>query len=153
MGTGLTACSNSSQDETATKTNVSKKKKISEFHKIGETVKVGKVTYTLKSVKTTKERNQFADSKPKHVIKVTYHVKNNSKDDLSIGTDLDVYGPNNQKLKEYPLNDQTFDSIAAGKEAKVVTGFGTNKLGKFELHFEPLASFDAKAEKYKVNIK
>ncbi|MEB3364954.1 hypothetical protein SDC49_20170 [Lactobacillus sp. R2/2] len=35
--------------------------------------------YTLKSAAKTSERNEFEDSKPKHVIKIVYHVKNDSK--------------------------------------------------------------------------
>lgn len=148
----MVACDSSTSDDKAEKSSVSSKKE-TEFYKIGDTVKVDKVTYTLKSVKLTKERNQFEDSNPKYVLKVTYHVRNETSDDLAVGTDLNVYGPSNSKLKTYPLNDQTIDSITAGKEADVVTGFGTNKLGKFELHFEPLASLNAKAAKFKVNVK
>lgn len=121
------------------------------FYKVGDTVKVGKATYTLKSVETTDERNEFADDKPANVIKVVYHVKNNSDEDLPIGTDLEAYGPDNNKLKSYPINDTTLDSIAAGKEADVTTGFGTDKLGNIELQFSPLVSTD-KAAKFKVNV-
>lgn len=121
------------------------------FYKVGDTVKVGKATYTLKSVETTNERNEFADDNPANVIKVVYHVKNNSDEDLPIGTDLEAYGPDNNKLKSYPINDTTLDSIAAGKEADVTTGFGTNKLGNIELQFSPLVSTD-KAAKFKVNV-
>ncbi|MCD7125149.1 DUF4352 domain-containing protein [Limosilactobacillus caviae] len=120
------------------------------YYKVGDTVKVGKVTYTLTSVETTDERNEFADDKPANVIKVTYHVKNNSDEDLPIGTDLEAYGPDNTKLKTYPI-DNTLDSVAAGKEADVTTGFGTNKLGNIELQFAPLVSTE-KAAKFKVNV-
>lgn len=148
-----TACSSdSASDNGGTKVEKSTKKKSStNFYKLGETVKVGDVEYTLKSVQKTDERNEFADDKPKDVIKVVYHVKNDGKEDLAIGTDLNVYGPDNNKLKEYPLNDQTVASIAAGKESDVVTGFGTDKLGDFELQFAPLVSFK-KAAKFKVNV-
>lgn len=151
----LAACSNtdnSTQGGTKVTQKSSKKKSTIKYYKVGDTVRVGKVEYTLKSVETTSERNEFEDSKPKNVIKVTYHVKNNGKEDLAIGTDLNVYGPDNSKLKEYPLNDQTFDSVAAGKEADVITGFGANKLGDFELQFAPLISTE-KAAKFKVNVK
>ena len=120
--------------------------------KVGDTVKVGKVEYTLKSVTTTSYRNEFADEKPKNVIKVVYHVKNDGKKDLPIGTDLDAYGPDNSKLKDYPIEDSTFDSVAPGKEADVTTGFGTKKLGSFELQFAPLVSTE-KAAKFKVTVK
>ena len=130
------------------------KKKTTEFHKIGNTVKVGKATYTLTSVKTTTYRNEFEDSNPKYVVEVHYHVKNNSTDkDLTIGTDLDAYGPNNSKLESYPVQNTTLDTIAPGKEADVVTGFGTDELGTFELQFEPFLSVGTKPAKFKVSVK
>lgn len=146
-----TACSDSSSNGGTKVEKSTKKKDTVKYYRVGETVKVGDVEYTLKSVQKTDERNEFADTKPKNVIKVVYHVKNDGKQDLAIGTDLDVYGPDNTKLKAYPVNDQTLDSIAAGKEADVTTGFGTDKLGDFELQFKPLVSFK-KAAKFKVNV-
>ena len=152
---GLTACSSENNDTQGgtkvTKSSHSTKPKI-KYYKIGDTVKVGKVEYTLKSVTTTSYRNEFADEKPRNVIKVVYHVKNDGKKDLAIGTDLDAYGPDNSKLKDYPIEDSTFDSIAPGKEADVTTGFGTKELGKFELQFAPLISTE-KAAKFKVTVK
>lgn len=154
-GVGLSACSNSNNDTQGgtkvTKSSHNSKPKI-KYYKVGDTVKVGKVEYTLKSVTTTSYRNEFADEKPKNVIKVVYHVKNDGKQDLTIGTDLNAYGPDNSKLKDYPIEDSTFDSVAPGKEADVTTGFGTKKLGSFELQFAPLVSTE-KAAKFKVTVK
>ena len=146
----LAACgskNNSNSNNRTTSTKVSPK-----YHKLGDTVKVGKVTYTLKSVEVTNERNEFEDNQPKYVIKVIYHVKNNSDKELPIGADLNAYGPNNNKLKSYPVNDTTLDSIAAGKEADVTTGFGSDKLGAFELQFSPLVSTE-KPVKFRVKVK
>jgi predicted small secreted protein len=153
----LTACGNTENDtQGGTKVSKSDKKNAQskiKFYKKGDTVKVGKVEYTLKSATPIAERNQFEKKQPKYVIKVVYHVKNDGKEDLPIGGDLDVYGPDNEKLKDYPIDDQTMDSIAPGKEADVITGLGTKKLGAFELHFKSLVDFDSKAAKFKVNIK
>ena len=148
-----TACSTDNTGNGGTKVEKSSSSKKSEvkYYKLGETVKVGDVEYTLKSVEKTDERNEFEDSKPANVIKVVYHVKNDGKEDLPIGTDLDAYGPENNKLKSYPISNTTVDSIAPGKESDVTTGFGTGKLGDFELQFRPLASFD-KSAKFKVNV-
>lgn len=152
VGLLTTACSDSSSNG-GTRVEHSKKSKTSaKFYKVGEPVKVDNVVYTLKSVQKTDERNEFADTKPQNVIKVVYHVKNCGKEELSIGTDLNVYGPNNSKLKSYPINGQTLDTIAPGKESDVVTGFGTDKLGDFELQFKPLVSIN-KAAKFKINVK
>lgn len=152
----LTACSSNNDTQGGTKVTKSAKKKAQpkiKFYKKGDTVKVGKVEYTLKSAVKTSERNEFEDSKPKNVIKVVYHVKNDTKKDLSIGGDVDAYGPDNSKLKSYPVNDTTLDSIAPGKEADVITGFGAKKLGTFELHFKPLADFESQSAKFKVTVR
>lgn len=148
-----TACSTDNTGNGGTKVEKSSSKKKSEvkYYKLGETVKVGDVEYTLKSVEKTDERNEFEDSKPANVIKVVYHVKNDGKQDLAIGTDLDAYGPDNNKLKTYPISNTTVDSIAPGKESDVTTGFGTDKMGDFELQFKPLVSIE-KSAKYKVNV-
>lgn len=147
-----TACSTDNTGNGGTKVEKSSKKKSEiKYYKLGETVKVGDVEYTLKSVEKTDERNEFEDSKPANVIKVVYHVKNDGKQDLPIGTDLDAYGPDNNKLKTYPISNTTVDSIAPGKESDVTTGFGTDKMGDFELQFKPLVSLD-KSAKFKVNV-
>lgn len=151
MSLSLAACG-SSKNNTSSNNATSSKKVSPKYHKLGDTVKVGKVTYTLKSVEVTNERNEFEDNQPKYVIKVIYHVKNNSDKELPIGADLDAYGPNNNKLKSYPVNDTTLDSIAAGKEADVTTGFGSGKLGTFELQFSPLVSTE-KPVKFRVKVK
>lgn len=147
-----TACSVDNTGNGGTKVEKSSKKKSEiKYYKLGETVKVGDVEYTLKSVEKTDERNEFEDSKPANVIKVVYHVKNDGKQDLPIGADLDAYGPDNNKLKTYPISNTTVDSIAPGKESDVTTGFGTDKMGDFELQFKPLVSLD-KSAKFKVNV-
>lgn len=147
-----TGCSADDTGNGGTKVEKSSKKKSEiKYYKLGETVKVGDVEYTLKSVEKTDERNEFEDSKPVNVIKVVYHVKNDGKQDLPIGADLDAYGPDNNKLKTYPISNTTVDSIAPGKESDVTTGFGTDKMGDFELQFKPLVSLD-KSAKFKVNV-
>lgn len=124
--------------------------KKSEFHKIGESVTVDKVTYTLTGVATTDERNQFDDTKPANVIKVTYTIKNGSDKEVPVGTDLQVYGPDGKKLKSY-ANTNTMDSVAAGKSIDAVAHFGTAKLGEFELQFAPFLSF-SNAAKFKATV-
>lgn len=122
------------------------------YYKVGDVVKVGDVTYTLKNVTTTSERNEFEDSKPNYIIKIVYHVKNNSNDDLAIGIDDDVYGPDNNKLDTYAISGNTLDTIAPDKEKDVTVGYGANKLGEFEIHFKPALSLEKEAI-YKVNVK
>ena len=152
----LTACSGGTNNDTqggSKVTKTTKKKPKISYYKKGETVKVGKVEYTLKSAVITTKRNQFEDSNPKNVIKITYHVKNDGKKDLPVGSDVDAYGPDNTKLKSYPVEDTTLDAIAPGKEADVVEGFAAKKLGTFEFQFRPFGDFDSKSAKFQVNIK
>jgi hypothetical protein len=151
MSLSLAACG-SNKNSTPSSNATSSKKVAPKYYKVGDTVKVGKVTYTLKSVEVTDERNEFEDDQPKNVIKVVYHVKNNSDEELPIGADLNAYGPDNTKLKSYPVDDTTIDSVAAGKEADVTTGFGSDKLGTFELQFSPLVSTE-KPVKFRVKVK
>ncbi|QEA48384.1 DUF4352 domain-containing protein [Latilactobacillus curvatus] len=127
-----------------------KKESSSKLYKIGDTVKVGDVTYTLKSVEKTDERNEFEDKQPSNVLKIVYHVKNEGKEDLPVGADLNVYGPNDNKLTTYAL-ENTMDSVAAGKEMDVTAAYGTDNLGKFELQFAPLVSIKH-AAKYEVEV-
>ncbi|RMC41850.1 DUF4352 domain-containing protein [Lactobacillus sp. ESL0233] len=153
----LSACGGAENDgQGGAKVSRTAKKKSApkiKFYKVGDTVKVGQAEYTLKSVVTTNERNEFEDSKPNNVIKITYHVKNDGKDDLSVGDDLEVYGPDDEKLKDYPISDDGLDSIAPGKSTDIMTGYGSKKLGSFELHFKPGDDYDATAAKFKVTVK
>lgn len=107
------------------------------YHKVGESAKVDGVTYTLKSVETTDERNEFEDKQPKYVVKVIYHIKNETGDEITIGNDSDVYDPDNTKLEEYAIDGTGLDSLADGKEADVTVGYSADKLGTFELQFCP----------------
>lgn len=152
LGSGNDSSKNGGKKIGTEKTEQKEETKVkNEYYKVGDVVKVGDATYTLKSVTTTSERNEFEDSKPNYVIKIVYHVKNNSNDDLAIGIDDDVYGPDNNKLDTYPINGSTLDAIAPGKEKDVTVGYGTNKLGTFELHFKPALSLEKEAI-YKVKV-
>lgn len=144
--------SNGGEKVGSSKTAQSSKKKI-KYYKIGDSVKVGEVTYKLTSIQTTTDRNEFEDTKPKYVFIVKYTVDNQSDEDVSVGTDLEAYGPDNKKLDSYAADSiTTLDSVAAGKEIDVVDAYGTDKLGQMELQFSPMISFD-KAAKFKFNLK
>lgn len=147
-GIVLTGCSSNSDSsntdkDTSSSASQSSTKPVeneNKTYKVGDTVKVGDVTYTLTNVEKTDERNEF-ENETANVIKVTYHVKNDSSTDITLGTDLSIYGPNNQKLNSYALPNATvLDSIAPGKEADVTEAFASDTLGEFELQFKPLIS-------------
>lgn len=78
--------------------------------------------------------------------------KNNSNDDLAIGVDDNVYGPDNNKLDKYPISNATLDAITPGKEKDVIAGYDTNKLGNFKIHFKPALSLEKEAI-YKAYVK
>ena len=121
------------------------------YHKVGESTKLDGVTYTLKSVEVTDDRNSLENTQPKYVIKVVYHVKNDTNDELSIGSDLDMYDPDDNKLDTYPISGTTFDTLTVGKEADVITGFSADKLGSFELQFCPSGD-DAEPVKFTADV-
>lgn len=121
------------------------------YHKVGESAKVDGVTYTLKSVETTDERNEFEDKQPKYVVKVIYHIKNETGDEITIGNDSDVYDPDNTKLEEYAIDGTGLDSLADGKEADVTVGYSADKLGTFELQFCPSGD-DADPVKFTADV-
>lgn len=114
------------------------------FYAVGDTVAVGDAEYTLQSVELTDERNQFDESNPAHVVKVTYVVKNNGESDLPVGMDVEVYGSDDKKSETYP-NDNTMGSVAPGKQMDIVAHFGLNQTGEIEIHFAPLISLEKSA--------
>ena len=121
------------------------------YHKVGESAKVDGVTYTLKSVELTDERNEFEDKQPKYVVKVIYHIKNETGDEITIGNDSDVYDPDDTKLEEYAIDGTGLDSLADGKEADVTVGYSADKLGTFELQFCPSGD-DADPVKFTADV-
>lgn len=121
------------------------------YHKVGESAKVDGVTYTLKSVELTDERNEFEDKQPKYVVKVIYHIKNETGDEITIGNDSDVYDPDDTKLEEYAIDGTGLDSLADGKEADVTVGYSADKLGTFELQFCPIDD-DADPVKFTADV-
>lgn len=153
LSLSLTACgtNNKSSDSnnSAASTSASTKKK---YYKMGDIVKVGKVTYTLKSAKVTGDRNESATEQPKHVIKVIYHVKNNSAKDLPVENAITAYEPDKTKLKEYQFLDTNLNYVAKGKEADIIVNFSSDKLGTFEFDVSPLI-FTEKTVKFRVKVK
>lgn len=128
----------------------SEKKEKNTFYKIGDSVKVGDVTYTLNSVELTDQRNEFEEKQPAQVVKITYTVKNDGKEDIPVGADVEVYGPDDKKAETY-ANENTMGSVASGKQMDVTAHFALNQTGEIEIHFAPLISFE-KSAKFKVTV-
>lgn len=121
---------------------VEEKKEV--FYAIGDTIAVGDAEYTLESVELTDERNQFDESNPAHVVKITYVVKNNGESDLPVGMDVEVYGSDDKKSESYP-NDNSMGTVAPGKQMDMVAHFGLNQTGEIEIHIAPIISFEKSA--------
>jgi len=121
-----------------------------DFYQVGDTVQVGDAEYTLTGVELTDERNQFDESNPAQVVKISYTVKNNGADDIPVGMDVEVYGPDDKKAESYP-NDNTMGSVASGKQMDCVQHFGINETGDVEIHFAPIISLEDSAI-FKVNV-
>ncbi|MEG0078349.1 MULTISPECIES: DUF5067 domain-containing protein [Enterococcus] len=136
-------------DKSSSKDESSHKEK-NTFYKVGDSVKVDDVTYTLNSVELTDQRNQFEDNQPAQVVKITYTVKNNGKEDIPVGADVEVYGSDDKKAETY-ANENTMGSVASGKQMDVTAHFALNQTGEIEIHFAPLISFE-KAAKFKATV-
>ncbi len=136
--------------KSSTSASSSKEEKSDTFYKIGDTVKVGDAEYTLNSVELTDERNQFEENQPAQVVKITYTVKNDGDSDLPVGTDVEVYGPDDKKSETY-ANENTMGAVAPGKQMDVTAHFTLNQTGEIEIHFSPLVSFE-KAAIFKATV-
>lgn len=126
------------------------KNKEKQFYSVGDSVDVGGVVYTLNSVELSDERNQFDDSNPDYVIKVSYTMQNNTDSDIPVGMDVSAYGPDEKKLDSYP-NDNTMGSVAVDKKIDVTQHFGVSSLGEMEFQFAPLVSIKDTAD-FKVDV-
>lgn len=102
--------------------------------KIGERIvyemgSKGEFALTIDSVKTTAERNQFADEKFEHVFEISYTVENISMDELDFFLDNQgqFYDGEGYKSSSYPNSSGagTYD-IAKGKKASGKEFYGVN---------------------------
>ncbi|MFC2948576.1 DUF4352 domain-containing protein [Virgibacillus sediminis] len=125
----------SSEDEDAAEEASSE-----ETYSVGDTAEVDGVQFTLKSVTTTDERNEFAETDPSQVVKVEYEIVNNKEDEISVGGDLQAYDGTGNQVESYPL-DNTMGSLQPGKKIQGVEHFGIEE-GPIEIYFQPLVSFE-----------
>ncbi|GEN30279.1 hypothetical protein HNQ35_000017 [Cerasibacillus quisquiliarum] len=148
LSIALVACNESSsttdskkEDKPETEEKEDKKEEKKEEKKLGlgDTAEVDGVKMTIKSVSTTDERNEFAETDPATVIKIEYEVENTTDDEIPIGMDLSVYDGTGNKMESYPL-DNTMGSLAPGKKIQGTEHFGIEE-GPIEVHFLPAVSF------------
>ena len=111
-----------------------------ENYGLGDTAEVGGIKFTVNSVSTTDERNEFADEDPEKVIKIEYEIENNSDEEIVLGMDLEVYDGTGNKMESYPL-ENTMDTLQPGKKTQGIEHFGIEE-GPIEIYFQPAFSFD-----------
>ncbi|MBK2004063.1 hypothetical protein JI641_13765 [Listeria ivanovii subsp. londoniensis] len=101
---------------------------------VGDKQTLGGITVTLVSVTKTSERNQFDDTNPKNVVKISYKVENNSGNECFVNSDIDVYDSNSTIGTRYPL-DNTTGKILNGKNINAEYYAGVNESGNIEIVF------------------
>ncbi|EAF5031830.1 hypothetical protein C2I48_12705 [Listeria monocytogenes] len=101
---------------------------------IGDKQTLGGITVTLVSVTKTSERNQFDDTNPKNVVKISYKVENNSGNEYYVNSDIDVYDSNSTMGTRYPL-DNTTGKILNGKNMNAEYYAGVDEGGNIEIVF------------------
>ncbi|EAE4372900.1 hypothetical protein E1Y43_09705 [Listeria monocytogenes] len=101
---------------------------------VGDKQTLGGITVTLVSVTKTSERNQFDDTNPKNVVKISYKVENNSGNEYFVNSDIDVYDSNSTIGTRYPL-DNTTGKILNGKNINAEYYAGVNESGNIEIVF------------------
>lgn len=156
---GLAACgdepkkSNGSTDtdqEDVSKEQDQAEETKNETFAVGDTAEFKDAKFTLKSVTTTDERNEFADTDPAAVIVIEYELENLSDNDLSYGMDITVYDADGNQMDTYPL-ENSMGALASGKKVQGVEAHGIEALGTIEIHYAPLVSFD-KAAVFEVEV-
>ncbi|MGJ6587934.1 hypothetical protein ACSDNT_08675 [Listeria monocytogenes] len=103
-------------------------------YSVGDTQEIGGIKVTLTSVEKTNERNQFDDTKPKNVVKISYKVENNSGSEYFVDSDIDVYDSKGTMGERYPL-DNTTRKIPNGKNMNADFHAGVNESGNIEIIF------------------
>lgn len=103
-------------------------------YSVGDKQTLGGITVTLVSATKTSERNQFDETKPKNVIKVSYKVENNSGNEYYVNSDIDVYDSNSTMGTRYPL-DNTTGKILNGKNMNAEYYAGVDEGGNIEIVF------------------
>ena len=148
--TGSNASSGGSSSSSTTEQTSSSSRQIS--YNVGDTITFeDEAQFTITGAEWTDERNQFDDTNPEKVLKVTYNVTNLSDDDYVLGSDLELY-VNGQKMEDYP-NGGTFDTISAGRSYEgAVQYFGVNGSGDMEIEVSPAFSFTSDKAIVKLDI-
>ena len=151
---GMVGCSDDSiSDGDSSKTEEKKEEKV---YKIGDTLTYSEsdqkmYTFTINSVKATKERNQFDDSNPEQVVLINYTYENiGSDDDVFIDGSLNftVIDEEGNVCETYPIGDKYAKETPKGAKCTAEAAYGiVKKSSKIKLRFkEPFGSAEANYE-------
>ncbi|KKC16775.1 DUF4352 domain-containing protein [Streptococcus dysgalactiae] len=155
----LVACSNNSQPKTATKQTTTKevvtnktenKTPKNQKYKIGDKLTFNNgLEITVTNAEFTDERNEFDETNPEKVLKVTYNVVNNTDKEYLVSSEMELY-VGNKKMETYPITSTT-ETLSPGRSYEnAVTGFGVNGNEKMELEVKP--TFSMSNEKFVVEL-
>ena len=148
----LVACGNSSSksDDTSKeakaekKTSTEKSSEKKSTYAIGDKIVFDKqAEYTITNVEWSDERNDFDETNPDKVLKVTYNVKNLSDSDLAVGVDIDLFVGGN-KMETYPNTNTMGVNFTGSINGRCCTTFWCKRDGKLELEIKPFAAFNEK---------
>ena len=147
-----TSASSTATSKASSSTTASSSVDKGKVYKVGDVITFkDEAEITITGAEWSDERNEFADTTPEKVLKVTYNVNNLSDDDYVLGDDLELY-VNGQKMDTYP-NGGTLDSISKGRSFEgAVQYFGVNGSGDIEVEVEPSFSFTAEPAVVKLDI-
>ncbi|KAA9218671.1 MULTISPECIES: DUF4352 domain-containing protein [Aerococcus] len=138
---------NTESSKSQTSESQSSSKKENKKLAVGDAAEIDGIKFKVNNVEFTDERNQFAESNPERVIKISYTLENGQDKDYAFGADTQLY-VDGKKAKTYPLSgsdgDIGFGSVSAGRTVDSTVYYGVD--GKdIELEWQPLFSVGEKA--------
>lgn len=158
IGAGFVGCTDTSDSDKASGDNKGTEQKQEEkVYGVGDTYKY-KDNYSLKidSVKTTKERNQFADKKAKEVVIVTYTYENlNSDKDLFIDSmAFKAYDAEGNAVDTYPSDIEKMPkAVSKGRKCTAQIAYAVNSGDTLELEYYDNMFNSKKDTIFKLNFK
>ncbi|MEG0134127.1 MAG: DUF4352 domain-containing protein [Clostridium sp.] len=148
--------SQSSGDSTNSKPKEEVKKEEKKVYTVGQTFNYnGEYELTIDKVYKTKQRNQFADKKPKDVVVIEYSYKNISKEDTLFISSLNfkLFDGEGNALETYPVSgDGNAQNVPAGKSSKGSMAYGIDNGDTIEAFYYDNMFSSKEDVVYKFNI-
>ncbi|EOQ11108.1 DUF4352 domain-containing protein [Bacillus cereus] len=116
----------SEKKDTSQTTPSSEQKKVTSD--VGATRDVDGVVITLQEAGYTKQRNTVDQDQPKQVVRLQFHIKNTTAEEIGVGSgNFIVYDAENQPLDVYGFDDSFGDVIHTGNELTGPAYFKVNE--------------------------